>query len=251
MSRISLFVARRAGALGAVALVVLYVATAHGQSAAQGADRATGRIDFADADLPAPAVEVDLSQGMFRDLFVLGDAAVEGVAEALLQSADKNNGAEGTRLAAEQLAAARQIMQLASEVVREVRIRAYRELPDEYGKPETLAARFDEQLREGRWDNVVRVREDEQSVRISVLRDNGAVRGVFIVAGNPKEVVLANVVCDISPENVKKLSSAAATIGLENGLAPVIETKMQELKHQRPAVPPRPPQPERPAAPRE
>lgn len=248
MSRIHVFMARRAGTLGAVAAVVLYVAVgAQGQSPAANEDQVSGRIDFADVELPPPAVEVDLSQGMFRDLFVLGDAAVAGVAESLVQSAEKSDGAEGTRLAAEQLAVARQIMQLASEVVREVRIRAYRNLSDEFAKPEALAAQFDEQLRAGNWDNVIRVRDENQSVRVSLLRQEGAVRGIFIVAGNQgKEVVLANVVCDVSPENVKKLSTAAATIGLENGLAPVIEMKMRELKHRPTPAPPRPPQPDRP-----
>jgi hypothetical protein len=41
------------------------------------------------------------------------------------------------------------------------------------------------------------------------------------------------VVGDISPDNVKKLTSAAAQIGLENGLQPMIEAKMRELKAKR------------------
>jgi hypothetical protein len=182
---------------------------------------------------------------MFRDLFGLGDAAVAGVAESLLQSAEKSDGAEATRLAAEQLAAARQIMQLASEVVHEVRIRVYRGLPDENRKPEALAAQFDDQLRAGNWDNVVQVREDDQSVRVSLLRDEGAVQGIFVIAGHHgKEIVLANVVCDLSPENIKKLSSAATKIGLENGLAQVIEAKMPKRHRIAPATPPQPPRPD-------
>jgi hypothetical protein len=193
-----------------------------------------GRINFGDLDLPPATVEVDLSREMFNDLFGLGDAAVAGVAESLLKSADGNKSAEGTRLAAEQLAAARQIMQLASEVVREVRVRVYENLPEGAVEPDQLMSHFDEQLRTGNWENVVRVRDDNDQVRVSLLRSDGAIRGALIVVADGSDLVLANVVADVSPENVKKLTSAAARIGLENGLQQVIEAKMRELPHRLP-----------------
>jgi hypothetical protein len=231
--------------VAAVATVVFYVAAcAHAQSNAAGDGDVRGRIDFEAADLPAPTVEVDLSQGMFRDLFGIGDAAIAGAAEALLQSNERGGGNEATQLAAEKLAAARQIMQLAGDVVQEVRIRVYRDAADESMRPEALAAKFDNQLRNGKWDNVVRVREDEESVRVSLHREDGAIQGIFIIAGSHgKELVLANVVCDVSPENVKQLTAAATKIGLENGLAQVIEAELR--KHQRfhPPTPPEPPVP--------
>ncbi len=212
---------------------VLFNSGRPGAGIARRARGASGRIDFEAAKLPPATVEVDLSQGMFSDLFGIGDAAVEGVAETLLQSAERNGG-EGTRMAAEQLAAARQIMQLASEVVREVRVRVYDGIEEGAARPEEVAAQFDTQLREGNWDNVVVIREDDSTVRVSVLRGEGTVRGFFIVAGESDELVLANVVCDISPENVKKLTSAAAKIGLENGLQQMLEVQMREMKHRLP-----------------
>jgi hypothetical protein len=234
MSSTRVFIARRAGSIGAFAAIVFCtLAAAHAQP---GDDRSgpAGRIDFSEADLPAATVEVDLSQGMFRDLFGIGDAAVAGVAETLLQSAQDNNGAEGTRMAAEQLAAARQVLQLAADVVHEVRVRIYSDLPESGTRPDALTSKFDAQLREGDWDNVVRVREDDATVRVSLLRENGAVRGIFVIVAENDEIVLANVVCDVSPENAKKLSTAAARIGLENGLAQMIEMKMTEVKHRLP-----------------
>jgi hypothetical protein len=229
MSRVRCFMARRAGSAGAFAAVVFYVVTAaQAQEATAQRANASGRIDFEAADLPPATVEVDLSQGMFNDLFGIGDAAVAGVAEALRQSAERNGG-EGTRMAAEQLAAARQLIELASNVVREVRVRVYGQMP-----PEEIASKFDAQLREGDWENVVRVRDDDASVRVSVLRGEGTIRGIFIVAGERDELVLANVVCDISPENVKKITAAAAEIGLENGLQQILEVQMREMKHRLP-----------------
>lgn len=234
MSRVRCFIARRAGSAGAVAAVLFcFIAAAPAQESNTERSDASGRIDFEAADLPPATVEVDLSQGMFNDLFGIGDAAVEGVAESLRQSAERNGG-EGTRMAAEQLAAARQILQLASEVVREVRVRVYDQRPEGEASPQELAAKFDAQLREGNWDNVVVVREDNSSVRVSVLRGEGTVRGFFIVAGENNDLVLANVVCDISPENVKKLTSAAAKIGLENGLQQILEVQMRQMKHRLP-----------------
>jgi Domain of unknown function (DUF4252) len=247
MSGVQSFVVRRAGTIGAVAAVVFYVAVnAHAQPAATDEERAPGRIDLDAAELPAAAIEIDLSQGMFRDLLGLGDAAIAGMAESMLQSADDGKGGNGTRMAAEQLAAVRQVIQLASEVVHEARVRVYREMPAEGGEPEAVAALFDDQLRAGSWDNAVRAREKNQSVRVSLLREEGAVRGIFIVAGQGSELVLVNVVCDISPANIKKLTAAATKIGLDNGLAPMIEMKMRELHRAAPPAPPRPPQPELP-----
>jgi hypothetical protein len=56
-----------------------------------------------------------------------------------------------------------------------------------------------------------------------------------------------NVVCDLSPENVKSLTSAATKIGLDNGLLMKLEAKFRQA-HGGPA-PPRPPKAPRPAAP--
>src|SRR5688572_14372296 len=185
MTAVRSLVARRAGSVGAVGVLVLSVAAAaHAQEATTTSAEPAGRINFGDLDLPPATVEVDLSREMFSDLFGLGDAAVAGMAETLLKSADGKNGTQGTRMAAEQLAAARQIMQLASEVVREVRVRVYEDLPEGAIEPNKLMSNFDEQLSTGDWENVVRVRDGEDNVRVSLLRSEGAVRGAFIVVSD-------------------------------------------------------------------
>lgn len=200
-----------------------------------------GRVELSSADLPPATVEVDLSQSMFRDLFGLGDAAVAGVAEALSQSLSSEGDSPEVRLATEQLAAARQALQLASEVIREVRIRAYTEVPDQLELIETLNSHFGDQLDANGWDQVVRAREDNESVHVSVLRSDGAVRGLFVIAGSDEEIVVANVVCDISPDNIKKLTAAATKIGLENGLRQELEAHMKHLHRHAPPEPPKPP----------
>jgi hypothetical protein len=113
-------------------------------------------------------------------------------------------------------------------------VRVYSDLPEGNDLTAHVTSKFDNQLREGNWDNVARVREDDDLVRVSVLRSDGAIRGVFVIVAERDEMVLANVVCDVSPENAKKLTSAAARIGLENGLGQVIEMKMREVKHRLP-----------------
>jgi hypothetical protein len=89
-------------------------------------------------------------------------------------------------------------------------------------------------------------------VRVALLRKNGAVLGAFVVASDGHSLVLANVVGDVSPENVKKLTSAAAKIGLENGLQQVLDRKIHNLKRRlppptpaatAPVLPPSPPTP--------
>ena len=230
MSIGSILVIRRVSHCTVLAAAVLVsVAATHAQTAGTGDSGPAGRIDFDEANLPPATVEVDLNRSMFRDLFGLGDAAVAGLAETLLESAGVEGRSEGTRMAAEQLQAARQILQLASDLVREVRVRVYDGVPEGTEHAANLASPFDSQLRTGNWDTIVRIRDGDDVVRVSLLRSDGALRGVFIVAADGKDLVLANVVCDASPEKVKKLTSSAAKIGLDNGLQQVIEAKMRHL----------------------
>ncbi|MCA9229969.1 MAG: DUF4252 domain-containing protein [Planctomycetales bacterium] len=212
------------------ATLLFDLATAEAQTAVSAGSETVGRIDFASANLPPATVEVDLSQEIFGDLFGLGDAAIAGIVESLSQSSDEP-GAETLQVAAEKLGAARQVVQLAKEVVREVRVRVYDNFSEEQGSATELAHRFDEQLSNGQWDKVVRVNDGDESVNVSFLRSQGAILGVFVVVADGNDVVLANVVCDVSPENVKKLTAAATKIGLENGLREEIERKLMRHAH--------------------
>lgn len=243
MFPVSSFLVRRAGRCAALAAVVYFgLVAAYTQAYAAGSDSTPGRIDFDDASLPPATVEIDLSQGMFGDLFGLGEAAVAGVAESLRQSAGQSAGAEGTQMAAEKLAAVQQILKLAKGVVHEVRVRVYQHLPEEAAKPEAVMSHYDGQLRAENWENVVRIHDGKGNVRISLLRHDGAIQGAFVIVSDGKDLVLANVVGDVSPENVKKLTAAATKIGLENGLQRVLEMKMRQLHHRFPPPPPAPPE---------
>jgi len=215
-------------------LLLIGPASTSAQTAANAASGATGRIDFASADLPPATVEMDLSQEIFSDLFGLGDAAIAGVIESLTQSNAQTNGAQNskaTELAAEQLAAGRQIMQLAKEVVREVHVRVYKNFDDQQRGAAELAVRFDQQLASGHWDKVIKIRDGNKSVHMSLLRVEGSILGVFVIVADGKDVVLANVICDVSPENIKQLTAAATKIGLELGLRDAIEREMKHLLH--------------------
>jgi hypothetical protein len=212
-----------------------------------------GKLDFAAANLPEATVEVDLSQEMFRDLFGIGDAAIAGVVDALSKSPSTGDTAKATEIAAKQAEAARQIIQLARNVVREVHVRVYEDLP-EGAEVQAIHKAFEEQLRAGKWETLARVRERDAMVRVAAVRDSGAVRGIFVTATENGKLVLANLVCDVSPDNVQKLTSAATKIGLENGLAKAIELKLQprivitggeRAPIPVPSDPPRPPEPAR------
>jgi hypothetical protein len=243
MNRVSFASNRLAPNVVALAALVCVGLTAV-QVRAQESDNSSGvlgRVEFQSGNLPPATVEVDLSQSMFRDLFGLGDAAVAGVAEAIMQSLDTQGDSPEMKLAADQLEAARQGLQLASDVIREVRIRVHAPAPDQLELIEQLNSHFSNQLDATGWDHIVRARQDEESVRVSVLRSDGAVRGLFVIAGNDEGIVLANIVCDISPENVKKLTAAATKIGLENGLRQALETELKALKRHAPPEPPKPP----------
>jgi hypothetical protein len=221
---------RRAGACAAFAAVTLLgVAAVRAQSAVLGNSGSAGRVEFDYPDLPPATVQVDLSQGLISDVFGIGDAAVAGISEALATSAGTNKGSEGTRLAAEKLTAVRQIVQTLGQVVREVHVRVYEGLPGQSGLSEKLLSHYDEKVRGGNWENVVRAQERDKAVRVAVARGEGAIHGLFVIVADGHDVVLTNFVCDVSPENAKKLTAVAVKTGLEAGLGQVLEAKMLRL----------------------
>ncbi len=231
MSRIPLLVFRQlSGNLALAAVTFTLAICAHAQSWAADDSGTTGRIDFKSLNLPEATVEVDLSQDMFHDLFGIGDAAISGVAETLLKSADSGDSASSTKMAAEQLQAARQIVQLAGNVVHEVRVRVYDHFGKSGGNPQELFKAVSGQLEASKWETLVRVHDHDSVVRVAAIRADGAIKGLFVIVNNHENVVLANVVCDVSPENAKKLTSTATKIGLDNGLAEQIAQKIK-MKH--------------------
>jgi hypothetical protein len=219
-------------------MMLLGITASQAQSAASSNREAIGRVEFDFADLPPATVEVDLSQGLITDVFGIGDAAVAGVTEALADSAGANKGSEGVRLAADKLAAVHQIIQTLGQVVREIHVRVYKGSPDQSGLTEKLLSHFEEKVRTGNWENVIRAQERDKTVRVAVVRGDGAIRGLFVIAADGHDVVLTNFVCDVSPENVKKLTAIAAKTGLEAGLGQMLEAKMRKLKAPETAEPP-------------
>ena len=187
-----------------------------------------GRIDFQAAELPPANVELDLNQAIFGDLVGLGDAALAGVVESLLSNPGSAEGAKATEVAVDSLGAVREILELTKGLVKEVRIRVYEGKSDQQIDALKVADKFDPQLKRGKWDKVLRVRDGDESVRVALLRREGGIRGIFLVVGEDENLVLANAVCNISPETVKKLTAAATRIGLEHGLR---EELIKEMGH--------------------
>ena len=215
------------GTVACLAFILLLGAIARAEDPIANTATTPGNVDFDYADAPAPNVELDLSQGMFHDLFGIGDAAVAGVADALAKSSGAQQGAEGAKMAAEQMAAARQIVQIAGQVVQGVRVRPYKGIGDQSDKSDKLVAHYDNKLRSENWQSVLRAHEGDQMIDVWAFRNSGAVKGLFIAASGKGNLFLANVVCDISPENVQKLTNAATNSALQAGLAQVIEMKMK------------------------
>ncbi len=231
MSRIHLLPFRQfSGNLALAAVTFALAICAHSQSWAADDSGTTGRIDFKSLKLPEATVEVDLSQDMFHDLFGIGDAAISGVAETLLKSTGNSDSAHSTKMAAEQLQAARQVVQLAGNVVHEVRVRVYDHFAKAGGDPQELFKAVSGQLEASKWETLVRVHDHDSIVRVAAIRGDGAIKGLFVIVNDHENVVLANVVCDVSQENVKKLTSTATKIGLDNGLAEQIAQQIK-MKH--------------------
>jgi hypothetical protein len=232
MSAFKLSLARRAGAIGALAAAMLYVGvtTAFAQESQPTAAENIGRVDFDYPGAAKASVEIDLSRDMFGDLFGIGDAALAGVVEALNQSPQAQEGSEAIKQAAAQAAASRELVSIASEAIHDVRVRVYEGLQQPSEDKDGVIAHYDAKLNHGGWESTVRVQDGDDKVRVSAVRANGAINGLFIVAADGNDLVLVNVTCDLSPENAKKLTSAAVKSGLQAGLDKHLEHALKHMK---------------------
>ncbi len=182
-----------------------------------------GRVDFAAMDLPPATVEIDAGPELVSTVLSIGESAVAGVAETLLGAADEGPGSDELKLAADKLDAVRRVVQLAGNTVHGVHVRVYE------SAPEGLAAKCEAALNKTEWQNAVRVREGDESARVSVVRRENAIVGVFVMASEGDDAVLVNVVGELSPENVKQLTAAATKIGLDHGLRDKIIRQMHAM----------------------
>ena len=201
---------------------------------AAGAQEATsaklGLIEFNHPGTAKATVEVDLTRDMFSDLFGIGDAALAGVTQALTDSPQAKEGSAAIQQAAAQAAATRELVSIAKNVIDDVRIRVYQGLQSDADATSSITTYYTNQLEAGDWDQAVRVQDGNQSVRISTVRADGAIKGLFVIVNNSNDLVLVNVTCDISPESAKKLSEVAVRSGLQAGLEKHLEKAMKHMK---------------------
>jgi hypothetical protein len=187
-----------------------------------------GRVAFDFPGAPPATVEVDLSQGMLSDITGIGQAAIGGVIEGILSSGGQSS--DAVQQSAEHLQAINQIVGSLSGVVHEVRIRIYDDLPaDADGARTAMVAHYQQKMAGTDWDSVVRVREGDSNVSVCALRSDGAIRGIFAVVSEDNELIMVNVVCELTPEKIKEATSQATRIGMKLGLEKAIQEAMREL----------------------
>jgi hypothetical protein len=218
--------------MGAFSAVLLYVgvAAAYAQESAPPASAELGRIEFNHPGNAKKYVEFNLGPEMFGDLFGIGDAALSGVAAALSDSPQAKEGSQAIQLAAAKAAAARELIGIAKNVIHSVHVRAYDGLENAVAEQASVGSHYSEQLKSGGWEQTLRAQDGDKSVQVSAVRADGAIRGVFVVAGERDKLVLINVICDVSPENAKRLTTAAVQAGLAAGLDKQIEQAMKHMK---------------------
>ncbi|HEY2828321.1 MAG TPA: DUF4252 domain-containing protein [Pirellulales bacterium] len=197
---------------GLIAVMLLPVA-AHADEVEGKKATVCGNVDFDFPDAPPATMEVDVSQGLFKDLFGLGEAAVAGMVEGLAPSAAADDG--DAKAAAEGLQAAQQAVQLVGKFVQGARFSSYEMSGDKSDSAKKIDAYYTKKLRAQNWQTLVRIRDGEETYAVSALRSEGAIKGIFIFAADGDDVYLMNLVCDISPENVKQLTGAAAQLGIK------------------------------------
>lgn len=221
----------RSSLAGMAALTaLLFVTPSPSQAESTAQATGSGRITLKYSDAPPATVELDLGFGLFSDLFGITDAALDGVSEALAEFQSKRGSdAQAVQLTSEQIAAVKRVLSIAKSSINGVQIRIYENAGASIAP---MAAHYQQQVANVGWDNVVRVKDDEEQVRVSIHREAGSIRGALIVATDGDDAVIALVDCDLSPENAKRLSQTIAKAALELGMDQILEKAIVEMKRE-------------------
>lgn len=229
----SLPVLKRSATVTACALII--AAGAKSQAASSHTAEAPlpnpGQVSLELPDLPPATVEIDLGRGMIQHSLSLGDAAIAGILEGLSTSSDSRTD-ESAKFIAQQLTSARELSDAISQVVHEVHVRVWNDLPKESQIADKAVRHFDATLKEQGWESTLRAREDGKLVRVLVHREGDRLTGVLLIASERDELVVANVIGDLSPENVHRVTKTATTIAMKLGLDKELNKAVEKLKRE-------------------
>ena len=211
------------------ALMLLLASTANARPENAGPPEVVGRVEFDFPHAPPATVEVDLGEGMLLDISGIAQAAIGGIVEGLLESTQgQEQGA--VRLSAKHLASAQRVVESIGGMVREVRVRVYENLPENATDLQmSMSTHYQQKIQGSDWDNLVRVNDGQSRVNVCVLRRDGAIRGLYVMASENDEFVLVNVVCNLSPSMVQQVTKLATQIGLEVGLEQALQEAMRDI----------------------
>ncbi|CAD7694855.1 unnamed protein product [Ostreobium quekettii] len=188
------------------------------------------RIDL--VDLPAPTVEVNLSEGLIHQSLGLAEAVLSGFIDGLQENAASEN-AEAVRYIAEQIGSTRELTEVLGEVVQGVHLNVWKNAHEMGDSAAQLTEQVSAQLAQQGWETAVRARDGDKRAHIFLQRQGEAVRGVFVLAQDGRELVMANVVGDLSEENVQRLSALATKIAVEAGLDSELSRAVKQLQQRR------------------
>ena len=215
-------------------LVLGSLATPQTCGVAEAADQQIpiGRVDLDFADAPAAIVEVDLEKDILADIVNLGEAAIMGSVEALLESAE---GSHLTTLqhSAEHVDEIREAVRALATVVHEFHLRVYdnQSAGSEQISP-TMFEHFAARLPESDWDNLLRMKDGADRIMVCVARHDDAIRGVFILASDHHDVVVTNVVGELTPDKVKLATHQATKIGIKFGMDDFVQKVLREIERE-------------------
>ncbi|MCA9258887.1 MAG: DUF4252 domain-containing protein [Planctomycetales bacterium] len=190
-----------------------------------------GRVPFDYKGALTPTVEIDLGPGMLADAGGLIQAVLVGAAEEL--QAATGSGGELAQAAAQAAAIqedVRGIIETVQGAVHEVRVRIFADLDEtQMAECTQLVDHYRQAVQTEDWDDTIRVRDRQAQVDICLLRSEGSVQGVFVVAQEGNDVVLVNVTGDVSPDRLREVSRLAIRLGLRFGLQQQLEEVFRRL----------------------
>ena len=80
----------------------------------------------------------------------------------------------------------------------------------------TLVNYYRNVLKKNKWEVLVKIKESDEIVEISLLSDDDVAHGIFVivVSSKPREVTFVNIVGEIAPDKISELLGNLSNFGM-------------------------------------
>ena len=79
---------------------------------------------------------------------------------------------------------------------------------------DAMLRHYEDKLKKEKWEVIAKVKEKDETVQVCMLINQDTIRGIFVMAAEPTQTILVNIVGQIDPERIGELLESLGGLGL-------------------------------------